>query len=107
MNIIKHSLAVLGLILGHDGCAQHVPESAGHQAGGVQRACRGRQAVDQGARKGRDGGRFGGVNAARKRLVITFMSDGTDVAHPEQERRRLTAPAADAARAPSVNELTL
>jgi hypothetical protein len=40
--------------------------------------------------------------------VITFgMSDGTDVAHPEQERRQLAAPATDAARASSLDKLTL
>jgi hypothetical protein len=35
------------------------------------------------------------------------MFDGTDVARPGQERQRLTAPATDAARAPSLNQLTL
>jgi hypothetical protein len=40
--------------------------------------------------------------------VITFsMHDGTDVAHPEQERQQLTAPATGAARAPNLNKLTL
>jgi hypothetical protein len=41
-------------------------------------------------------------------MVITFgMSDGTDAAHPEQQRRQLAAPAMDAARASNLNQSTL
>jgi hypothetical protein len=35
------------------------------------------------------------------------MHDGTDVAHPEEERQQLTGPATGAARASNINKLTL